>query len=139
MMSTPKRENATAGASTPPSQETLPHNPISDRDEDDIEADEFGEEMNLDDDLESILRAAESQVITSYSMQEATNRRTGNVDMDDVEDLVPISPFLEFRRKGWLSVSDLVGTVWCEVQVSDFLLIACTCHADRGYSMTSEY
>lgn len=33
----------------------------------------------------------------------------------DIEDLV--SPFEQFRKKGWLSVSDLVGTVWCEVQV----------------------
>jgi hypothetical protein len=41
----------------------------------------------------------------------------------DIEDL-PLgmmarpSPFEQFRRKGFLSVSDLVGTIWCEVQVS---------------------
>jgi exonuclease V len=34
----------------------------------------------------------------------------------DIEDM--LSPFKQFRKKGWLSVSDLVGTVWCEVQVS---------------------
>ncbi len=49
--------------------------------------------------------------------------QAGSTAAVDIEDLVldesPIthSPFEQFRKKGWLSVSDLVGTVWCEVQV----------------------
>lgn len=49
----------------------------------------------------------------------------------DIEDLVldpipALSPFEQFRKKGWLSVSDLVGTVWCEVQVGLSLWHRCT-------------
>lgn len=44
----------------------------------------------------------------------------------DIEDLPMViesrSPFEMFRKKGFLSVSDLVGTVWCEVQVGCSLL-----------------
>lgn len=69
----------------------------------------FGSDIELDEELETILHQAESQVVTR-------NETTSNVK--DIEDAVPrLSPFLEFRKKGWLSVSDLVGTVWCEVQV----------------------
>jgi hypothetical protein len=46
-----------------------------------------------------------------------------NTGLMDIEESVPMplahkSPFDTFRKKGFLSVSDLVGTVWCEVQVS---------------------
>ncbi|WWC58860.1 uncharacterized protein I303_101405 [Kwoniella dejecticola CBS 10117] len=51
----------------------------------------------------------------------------GDMHMDvdlktDIEDLPlelamdRLSPFAQFRRKGYLSVSDLVGPVWCETQ-----------------------
>lgn len=53
------------------------------------------DELDYTDELEQILQQAERVV--------------------DIEDVVP--PFEQFRKKGWLSVSDLVGTVWCEVQV----------------------
>ncbi|CAK9784624.1 hypothetical protein CC85DRAFT_299911 [Cutaneotrichosporon oleaginosum] len=61
------------------------------------EDDEFGDELIYDSELDETLRAAET--------------------LPDIEDAAQaISPFDEFRRRGNLSVSDLVGTVWCEVQ-----------------------
>ncbi|RXK39737.1 hypothetical protein M231_02930 [Tremella mesenterica] len=37
------------------------------------------------------------------------------VDIEDIHSVM-LSPFSMFRKKRFLSVSDLVGTVWCEVQ-----------------------
>ena len=69
--------------------------------------DNFGSDIELDDELEGVLTAVESQ----------GHARHSNV-VTDIEDMIPrVSPFLEFRKKGWLSVSDLVGLLWCEVQV----------------------
>lgn len=61
--------------------------------------DDYGTDIELDEELEAVLTHAES------------------IAPMDIEDVVRLSPYEEFRRKGWLSVSDLVGTVWCEVQV----------------------
>lgn len=115
-MSNDLEQNDIAGPSTPRKD------PVISTDHED---DEFGEDIALDEDLETVLLAAESQVLTtSAGSTDVTNETEkpvahsasgGDVDM---EDLFPRSPFLEFRKKGWLSVSDLVGTVWCEVQVS---------------------
>ena len=59
--------------------------------------------------LEGVLTAVESQ--GHVSLQDVVT---------DIEDMIPrVSPFLEFRKKGWLSVSDLVGLLWCEVQVRE--------------------
>ncbi len=59
--------------------------------------DDFGDELIYDSELDETLRAAET--------------------VPDIEDVPQaIAPFDEFRRRGNLSVSDLVGTVWCEVQ-----------------------
>lgn len=66
------------------------------------EEDDYGDDLVYDSELDEKLRAAESVV-------------------PDIEDAVgpppqALAPFDEFRRRGFLSVSDLVGTVWCEVQ-----------------------
>ena len=86
--------------------------------------DDFGADVTLDDDLEAILLAAESQgpTVPTQAVGETVQLGTPeSVDVNvnaDIEDLITLSPFEQFRKKGWLSVSDLVGTVWCEVQVS---------------------
>jgi exonuclease V len=70
--------------------------------------DDFGSDIQLDDELEGILATVEARHSTP-----------GTPAAQDIEELVPRpAPIQEFRKKGWLSVSDLVGTVWCEVQVS---------------------
>lgn len=60
--------------------------------------DDYGDELVYDSELDETLRVAEA--------------------VPDIEDVPAeaIAPFEEFRRRGNLSVSDLVGTVWCEVQ-----------------------
>jgi exonuclease V len=69
--------------------------------------DEFGSDIQLDEELEGILANVESS-------QAVTDKKAPQ----DIEEVVPrLAPIHEFRKKGWLSVSDLVGTVWCEVQV----------------------
>lgn len=65
------------------------------------EDDDFGDELVYDSELDETLRAAET--------------------LPDIEDVVSpppeaLAPFDEFRKRGYLSVSDLVATVWCEVQ-----------------------
>ena len=93
----------------------------------DLSEDDFGEDIAIDDDLESILLAAESQGRSSDLGNAARSEYTRDLDVD-IEDLGMKSPFQQFRKKGWLSVSDLVGTVWCEVQVSD----------DSGWCVSAE-
>ena len=40
-------------------------------------------------------------------------------DIEDIGDMIErVAPFFAFRKKGFFSVSDLVGPLWCEVQVS---------------------
>jgi len=75
---------------------------------------DFGSDIEFTQELEDVLQAAETQPagISADSMA------VSMVDVEDIEDLVRLSPMDEFRKKGYLSVSDLVGTVWCEVQVS---------------------
>ncbi|GMK54152.1 hypothetical protein CspeluHIS016_0107380 [Cutaneotrichosporon spelunceum] len=66
--------------------------PATDDDDDD-----YGDELVYDSELDETLRAAEA--------------------VPDIEDAAhAIAPFDEFRHRGNLSVSDLVGPVWCEVQ-----------------------
>lgn len=75
-----------------------------------MEEEDFGSDLELDEELENILVNVETEATAVGLMKRSTT---------DIEEIVPrISPFLEFRRKGWLSVSDLVGLIWCEVQVS---------------------
>ena len=83
----------------------------------DLSDDDFGEDIAIDDDLESILIAAESQGCSADLGKATGSRQSHEIDVD-IEDLGMKSPIQQFRKKGWLSVSDLVGTVWCEVQVS---------------------
>jgi len=74
--------------------------------------DEFGSDIEFTQELEDVLQAAETQPPAGpVSM----------IDIEEIEDLVRLTPMEEFRKKGYLSVSDLVGTVWCEVQVSSFI------------------
>lgn len=72
--------------------------------------DEFGSDIEFTQELEDVLQAAETQPVAAPTAP--------MVDIEEIEDLVRQSPMEEFRKKGYLSVSDLVGTVWCEVQVS---------------------
>ncbi|ORY23370.1 exonuclease V [Naematelia encephala] len=64
--------------------------------------DDFGPELKIDDELANVLATAESHI--------------EEIELEDVVGIGIVSPFEEFRKKGFLSVSDLVGTVWCEVQ-----------------------
>jgi exonuclease V len=76
--------------------------------------DEFGSDIEFTQELEDVLSAAEIRPVSDES-------KTGpatSIDIEEIEDLIRLSPMEEFRKKGYLSVSDLVGTVWCEVQVS---------------------
>jgi exonuclease V len=81
--------------------------------------DEFGSDIEFTQELEDVLQAAETQpdqtTVAPISVPV--------IGIEEIEDLVRLSPMEEFRKKGYLSVSDLVGTVWCEVQVS--LLLYC--------------
>ena len=70
---------------------------------------DFGMDIELYDELETLLVNVESQSIVVSDV--------GAVDMEDIASPARLSPLEEFRKKGWLSVSDLVGTIWCEVQV----------------------
>ena len=96
--------------------------------------DEYGTDIELTEELDNVLQAAESQVAIPISndldldvgayvnvnvnVEHARSKSlTPEVDVMDIEDLVQPSPFEEFKN-GYLSVTDLVGTVWCEVQVS---------------------
>lgn len=92
------------------------------------EDDVFGTDIEYNDELETALRAAESQHsstgIAIPSIESGPIRELdGSPIAVDIEDVIQqpnqLSPFDEFRKRGWLSVSDLVGTVWCELQVID--------------------
>lgn len=94
--------------------------------------DDFGSDIALDDELELALQAAETQDRISVPPDTGAvpeEGRAGSTAPADIEDLVldeeqvSLSPFEQFRKKGWLSVSDLVGTVWCEVQVCPLRLV----------------
>lgn len=70
--------------------------------------DDFGSEIEYDAVLEETLQAVESGKAVSTSASKP---------ITDIEDLtVGLSPFQQFRKRGSLSVTDLVGTLWCEVQ-----------------------
>ena len=98
---------------------------------------DFGSDIELDADLEAVLAEAEFQrpapIENAETSDTAASEHAGLAqDVMDIEDVASqpmevLSPFQMFRGKGRLSVSDLVGTVWCEVQVSDSLDIF-----DRG-------
>ncbi|WOO82362.1 putative exonuclease V, mitochondrial [Vanrija pseudolonga] len=70
--------------------------------------DDYGSEVAYDSDLEETLRTVEQGGESRHASL------SGGVQ--DIEDVVGLSPMDEFRKRGVLSVSDLVGTVWCEVQ-----------------------
>jgi len=72
--------------------------------------DEFGSDFEFTQELEDVLTAAETQPDYVQVSEPIP-------DIEEIEDLIRQSPMEEFRKKGYLSVSDLVGTVWCEVQV----------------------
>ena len=90
--------------------------------------DEYGTDIELTEELDHALQAAESQLAIPITLDSdvdlelemdkvKSESTTPEVDVMDIEDLVQPSPFEEFKN-GYLSVTDLVGTVWCEVQVS---------------------
>lgn len=94
-------------------------NPGVDEEEDIYDDFEYNEE------LESILVAAESQLPGPPPLSQPiivdAQAIEGNAQAPEpmyIEEAPILSPFERFRRHGYLSVSDLVGTVWCEVQVS---------------------
>lgn len=67
--------------------------------------DDYGFDLDYDSALEETLRTVETQ-----------QQDSGIADIEEAAAALALSPFDEFRRRNWLSVSDLVGTVWCEVQ-----------------------
>lgn len=70
--------------------------------------DDFGSEIEYDAALEETLQAVESGKVVPASEPEPVT---------DIEDLgAGLSPFEQFRKRGSLSVTDLVVTLWCEVQ-----------------------
>lgn len=99
-----------------------PHRPPARIPDVDLDEDDYGSEIELDAELEGILAKAEAKV-------------PARAELADIEDIIlpeRLSPFQQFRRKGWLSVSDLVGTIWCEVQVSNpQLTLSPCCYADE--------
>jgi len=84
--------------------------------------DEFGSDIEFTQELEDVLTAAETQPDNVHVSEPKP-------DIEEIEDLIRQSPMEEFRKKGYLSVSDLVGTVWCEVQVR-----SCDCRRVRADS-----
>ena len=81
---------------------------------------DFGPDVQLTEELNSAIFAAESQPIQSQLGSSIQDRLAlASIETVDIEGIVPDerSLFERFRKRGFLSVSDLVGTVWCEVQV----------------------
>jgi exonuclease V len=82
---------------------------------------DYGSDIDLDEELQGILQRAESGFVGSQNIQlEQSVVVEGMIDMEDMDVIMAepkLSPSQEFRKKGWLSVSDLVGGIWCEVQV----------------------
>lgn len=72
--------------------------------------DDYGSEVVYDSALEETLRTVEQ------GGGESRDASVSAAVVPDIEDVVGLSPMDEFRKRGFLSVSDLVGTVWCEVQ-----------------------
>ncbi|KAK4689483.1 exonuclease V, partial [Tremellales sp. Uapishka_1] len=69
--------------------------------------DDFDDVFEYDEDLEKAIQNIESQGVIAET--------PATLDIEDLP-MIRLSPFAQFRKKGFLSVSDLVGTVWCEVQ-----------------------
>ncbi|KAL7419212.1 hypothetical protein Q5752_006049 [Cryptotrichosporon argae] len=102
-----------------------------------VDSDDFPE-FAYDAELEDTLRVAETQTAVHPDLRSlprlespadrkgpATGQLPATVELagetigetiPDIEHAPAPSPFAQFRKKGFLSVSDLVGTVWCEVQ-----------------------
>ena len=89
-----------------------PPHPASDSNDEDL----YGPDVPMSEELSSVLLTAES---LDSQRDGRESSAVPDVDMEDlVTDVKALSPFERFRRKkGYLSVTDLVGTVWCEVQV----------------------
>jgi exonuclease V len=113
----------------------------------DLSGDEYGTDIEYDVELETLVQAVESQVGRSVAAGRDEGAEAAPAappdQLMDIEDaaVTLASPFERFRKKGWLSVSDLVGTVWCEVQVRADLVPISLCLlrvADESYSMTSQ-
>lgn len=80
--------------------------------------DEYGTDIDLTEELQNVLLAVESQRPADDKAEAPPEQLSvSEVEVMDIEDIVQPSPFEEFKN-GYLSVTDLVGTVWCEVQVS---------------------
>jgi hypothetical protein len=110
-----------------------------------LSGDEYGTDIEYDVELETLVQAVESQVGSSVAAAPAVDAApvAPPDQLMDIEDVAVTlaSPFERFRKKGWLSVSDLVGTVWCEVQVRADLVSLSICLlrvADERNSMTSQ-
>ncbi|WWC66139.1 uncharacterized protein I206_100039 [Kwoniella pini CBS 10737] len=92
--------------------------------------DEFNFDIPYDEEMELALQAAEIQsqpflemnVIGDMSVMNSNLINTTQVGIHDIEDtplevdMERLSPFQQFRKRGHLSVSDLVGPIWCETQ-----------------------
>ncbi|OCF32845.1 hypothetical protein I316_05481 [Kwoniella heveanensis BCC8398] len=69
-------------------------------------------------DIEDIVRTVSTDAIHSEDMAINLERTAdGSLETQAGSDpVVQLSPFAQFRKKGFLSVSDLVGPIWCETQ-----------------------
>jgi hypothetical protein len=104
---------------------------------------EYEDVLTYDPELEGVLQAAESRAEASRAVESSSRSPHQGKSAEaplDMEDLSMVfgSRFEQFRRKGWLSVSDLVGTVWCEVQVSGVWIVWGLTETLRYDSMTSK-
>jgi exonuclease V len=79
--------------------------------------DGYGTDIEFTQELQDVLHEAESHTTIALTRESVSPALTHGDDVMDIEDLVQPSPFEEFKN-GYLSVTDLVGTVWCEVQAS---------------------
>ncbi|WWC86518.1 uncharacterized protein L201_001395 [Kwoniella dendrophila CBS 6074] len=107
-------------------------NPASPMDQDE---DQYDFDIPYDEELELALQSAESQTcynttttntttIIDETQDGSVKSMSASIDIEDLplglnsplEETERLSPFQQFRKKGYLSVSDLVGPLWCETQ-----------------------
>jgi len=82
----------------------------------DLDDDDYGTEIDYDEDLENVLQKVEANASAVVASPASSSTNVNKEAVADIEDAPVLSPIQQFRKRGFLSVSDLVATVWCEVQ-----------------------
>lgn len=102
---------------------------IGDADQDDVDIDFLNDILEPSLPLAELARPPESlddlaliasptKSTTSTSAHLPAGSETDQEDIEDISNMIQrVAPFYAFRKKGFFSVSDLVGPLWCEVQV----------------------